>query len=130
MGSVATRYGEGWEALCRNIEAVSQLGAKPPLSRQGILCRDRELKKVYRDKKFLVATGTVVWCHDTAFWCCDRAELAGQRRYQAYSQWARLRTRQSALHARQSAMCMHCADDRPVTVHCVVHYLGHCSWAQ
>ena len=103
---------------------ASSVATGNSLSRQGILCRDRELKKVYRDRKFLVTTGIVVWCHDTAFWCRDKAGLVGRRRDQSYSQWARLHTRKSAQHARQSAMCMHCAHDRPVTVHCVAHYLG------
>ena len=78
MGSFAIRYGEGWEALCCDIEAVSQQGAKSPLSRQGILCRDRELKKVCRDIKFLVSTGTAIWCRGKGFWCHHRAGLAGQ----------------------------------------------------
>ena len=35
MGSVATGYGKGWEALCRDIEAMSQQGPS-------LLCHDRE----------------------------------------------------------------------------------------
>ena len=25
-------------------------------------------------------------------------------------------------------VCAHCAHNQPMTVHCVVHYLGRCSW--
>ena len=28
-----------------------------------------------------------------------------------------------------SIVCAHCAHDKPLTVHCVVHCLGRCSWA-
>ena len=32
MDSVATRYGQGREALCRDMETVSRQGTNPPLS--------------------------------------------------------------------------------------------------
>ena len=55
MGSFATEYGQGRGALCRDMESMSRQGT--PLSRQKILCHDKELKKVRRDKKFRVMTG-------------------------------------------------------------------------
>ena len=34
-----------------------------------------------------------------------------------------------SIRARQSAVCSHCAHDRPVKVHCIVHCSGHYSWS-
>ena len=39
------------------MKTVSRQGTNPPLSRQRILYRDGELKKVCRDRKFRAATG-------------------------------------------------------------------------
>ena len=64
MGSVATGFGQGKEALCHYKGLI-------------LLYHDRELKKLCHDIKSLIGIGTAVWCRDTAFWCRKRAGLAG-----------------------------------------------------
>ena len=111
----ASRQGQAWSGVTTSVRPVCD---RRVLSQQRILYRDRLYNVFCRDKLLEESYHNRVCtalCHDKVS-CVVTGRGAGRAK------------RQRAACARQRIVSVHCACDRPATVHYVVHCVGHCTW--